>query len=65
MNGKGKTPFGLERLHSASSLLFVDRAAPTALVPNRGLGIQVLGDISGGTCVMLCRLARAGLENGR
>jgi phosphate-selective porin OprO/OprP len=46
--GKGKTPFGLERLHSASNLLFVDRAAPTALVPNRDLGIQVLGDISGG-----------------
>jgi phosphate-selective porin OprO/OprP len=46
--GKGKTPFGLERLHSASNLLFVDRAAPTALAPNRDLGIQVLGDISGG-----------------
>jgi phosphate-selective porin OprO/OprP len=46
--GKGKTPFGLERLHSASNLLFFNRAFPTALVPNRDLGIQVLGDISGG-----------------
>ena len=33
--GKGKTPFGLERLHSASNLLFFNRALPTALVPNR------------------------------
>ena len=46
--GKGKTPFGLERLHSASNLMFFNRALPTALVPNRDLGIQVLGDISGG-----------------
>jgi phosphate-selective porin OprO and OprP len=46
--GKGKTPFGLERLHSASNLLFVDRALPNALVPNRDVGIQVLGDIAGG-----------------
>ena len=28
--GKGKTPFGLERLHSASNLLFFNRALPTA-----------------------------------
>ena len=47
--GKGKTPFGLERLHSASNLMFFNRALPTALAPNRDLGIQVLGDISGGT----------------
>ena len=46
--GKGKTPFGLERLHSASNLMFFNRALPTALAPNRDLGIQVLGDISGG-----------------
>jgi phosphate-selective porin OprO/OprP len=46
--GKGKTPFGLERLHSASNLLFFNRALPTALVPNRDIGIQLLGDISGG-----------------
>jgi phosphate-selective porin OprO/OprP len=46
--GKGKTPFGMERLHSASNLLFFSRAAPTALVPNRDIGIQFLGDIAGG-----------------
>jgi phosphate-selective porin OprO/OprP len=57
--GKGKTPFGLERLHSASNLLFFNRALPTALVPNRDLGIQVLGDISGGVVSYL-----AGVMNG-
>jgi phosphate-selective porin OprO and OprP len=46
--GKGKTPFGLERLHSASNLLFMERAMPTAVVPNRDIGIQVLGDLHGG-----------------
>lgn len=57
--GKGKTPFGLERLHSASNLLFFNRAMPTALAPNRDLGIQVLGDISGGVVSYL-----AGVMNG-
>src|SRR5580765_7298436 len=57
--GKGKTPFGLERLHSASNLLFFNRALPTALVPNRDVGIQVLGDIAGGVVSYL-----AGVMNG-
>ena len=57
--GKGKAPFGLERLHSASNLLFFNRALPTALAPNRALGIQVLGDISGGVVSYL-----AGVMNG-
>jgi phosphate-selective porin OprO and OprP len=46
--GKSKTPFGLELLHSDSNLLFFNRALPTSLVPNRDVGIQALGDISGG-----------------
>jgi phosphate-selective porin OprO and OprP len=57
--GKGKAPFGLERLHSASNLLFFSRAFPTSLVPNRDLGIQVLGDLSDGTVSYL-----AGVMNG-
>ena len=57
--GKGKTPFGLERLHSASNLLFFNRALPTAVVPNRDLGLQVLGDIRGGAVSYL-----AGIMNG-
>ena len=57
--GKGKHPFGMERLHSASNLLFMDRALPTALAPNRDLGIQVLGDVKGGVFSYL-----AGVMNG-
>ncbi len=53
--GKGKTPFGMERLHSASNLLFMDRALPTALAPNRDLGVQVLGDVKGGVISYLGR----------
>jgi phosphate-selective porin OprO/OprP len=57
--GKGKTPFGMERLHSASNLLFMERAFPTALAPNRDLGVQVLGDVAGGLVSYL-----AGVMNG-
>jgi len=57
--GKGKTPFGFERLHSASNLLFMERAFPTALVPNRDIGVQVLGELSGGVVSYL-----AGVMNG-
>jgi phosphate-selective porin OprO/OprP len=57
--GKAKTPFGLERLHAASNLLFFERASPTALAPNRDVGIQVLGDVAGGAVSYL-----AGVMNG-
>jgi phosphate-selective porin OprO and OprP len=46
--GKFKPPVGLERLQSATDLLFVERALPTNLVPNRDLGVQVGGDLAGG-----------------
>ena len=43
--GKFKEPFGLERLQSGADLLFVERALPTNLVPNRDVGIQLHGDL--------------------
>jgi phosphate-selective porin OprO/OprP len=46
--GKGKTPFSLERLQSASNILFIERALTASLSPNRDLGVQALGDIRGG-----------------
>ena len=46
--GKFKPPVGLERLQSATDILFVERALPTNLVPNRDLGVQVSGDLAGG-----------------
>ena len=42
--GKAKTPFGLERLQSASDTLFVLRALPTNLVPNRDIGLMLQGE---------------------
>jgi phosphate-selective porin OprO/OprP len=62
--GKGKTPFGLERLHSASNLLFFERASPTALVPNRDVGMQVLGDVAGGTVSYLASVMNGVADGG-
>lgn len=46
--GKGKTPFGLERLQGAANLTFVERGLPTAVAPDRDVGVQVLGDVLSG-----------------
>ena len=45
--GKTKVPLGLERLHFANVLLFVERGFPTALTPDRDIGVHVLGDVAG------------------
>jgi phosphate-selective porin OprO/OprP len=57
--GKAKAPFGMERLYSASSMLFFERGFPTSLVPNRDVGVQALGDLSGGIVTYM-----AGVMNG-
>jgi len=46
--GKFKPPVGLERLQSGTSLMFVERALPTNLVPNRDIGLQIHGDLFAG-----------------
>jgi phosphate-selective porin OprO/OprP len=46
--GKFKPPVGLERLQSAQSILFAERALPAALVPNRDVGAQVHGELASG-----------------
>ncbi len=46
--GKFKPPVGLERLRNINHIGFVELAAPSSLVPNRDLGIQVSGAISKG-----------------
>lgn len=43
--GKFKAPLGLERLQSATDLLLVERAFPTALVPNRDIGLMLSGNL--------------------
>jgi phosphate-selective porin OprO/OprP len=46
--GKFKTPYGLERLQSATSLTFIERSLVDNLVPNRDLGLQLYGDFRQG-----------------
>ncbi len=46
--GKYKPPVGLERLQSATDILFVERALPTNLVPNRDVGVMLHGDLPAG-----------------
>jgi phosphate-selective porin OprO/OprP len=43
-SGKYKSPFGLERLQSATAMTFVERALPTNLVPNRDIGMMFHGE---------------------
>jgi phosphate-selective porin OprO/OprP len=45
--GKFKPPIGLERLQSATDTRFIERGLPTSLVPNRDVGVQLSGDLSG------------------
>jgi phosphate-selective porin OprO/OprP len=47
--GKFKPPVGLERLQSATDLLFVERGFPTNLVPSRDFGAQLHGELAGAT----------------
>lgn len=46
--GKLKEPFGIERLQSGANLLFVERALPNNLVPNRDVGAQLHGELAKG-----------------
>ena len=46
--GKFKPPVGLERLQSATDIMFAERGLPTNLVPSRDVGLQVAGDFSEG-----------------
>lgn len=46
--GKFKPPVGLERLQSVTDAAFVESALPTALVPNRDVGLQLGGQLGGG-----------------
>ncbi len=47
--GKFKPPFGLERLQSATDLIFIERSINTSFAPNRDVGVQLYGDLRGST----------------
>ena len=55
--GKFKPPVGLERLQSATDIVFAERGLPTNLVPNRDIGLQLGGDVHSG-----CYLRGRGLQ---
>ena len=46
--GKFKGPVGLERLQSDTDIVFVERALPQNLSPQREVGVELWGDIAGG-----------------
>ncbi|MFB3902028.1 MAG: porin [Acidobacteriota bacterium] len=43
--GKVKSPTGLERLQSATALMFPERGLPTSIVPNRDIGAELHGNL--------------------
>ncbi|MET0591599.1 MAG: porin [Polyangiaceae bacterium] len=49
--GKFKSPVGYERLLNAFDLPFLERGMPDNLVPNRDIGLQIHGDVLGGTLI--------------
>jgi phosphate-selective porin OprO/OprP len=57
--GKFKPPVDLERLQSASDIVFAERAMATNLAPNRDVGLQLSGDIDSGLVAW-----QAGVFNG-
>jgi phosphate-selective porin OprO/OprP len=62
--GKFKSPVGLERLQSATNLLFIERGLPTNLVPNRDLGMMFHGEAFGGTFQYALALLDGTFDNG-
>jgi phosphate-selective porin OprO and OprP len=46
--GKDKSQFSLERLQSAANLVFLERAFPTQISPNRDIGAWLRGDLQNG-----------------
>jgi phosphate-selective porin OprO and OprP len=47
--GKFKTPLGLEYLQGTAPLLFVERGLPTEVGAGRDIGVQLQGEVLGGT----------------
>lgn len=57
--GKDKVPLSLERLQSATDLLFVERAISQNLAPNRDVGFRLSGDVWDGVFIW-----QGGIYNG-
>jgi phosphate-selective porin OprO/OprP len=46
--GKMKTPVSFERLQSPTGTVFLERAFPSSVAPNRDLGLLAFGEVAGG-----------------
>jgi phosphate-selective porin OprO/OprP len=57
--GKFKTPVDLEQLQSASDIVLAERSLASNLAPNRDVGLQLSGELDGGTVAW-----QAGVFNG-
>jgi phosphate-selective porin OprO/OprP len=62
--GKFRPPVGLERLQSGSNLLFVERALPTSIVPNRDVGLQIHGEVATGVLAWALSLQNGTTDGG-
>ncbi|HVQ30895.1 MAG TPA: porin, partial [Vicinamibacteria bacterium] len=62
--GKFKPPSGIERLQSATAIAFVERAYPTALVPNRDVGLQLHGELASGVVAYAAALLDGAPDGG-
>jgi phosphate-selective porin OprO/OprP len=62
--GKYKPPVGLERLQSATDIVFAERGLPTNLVPNRDVGFQLSGDLFQGRLSYATALMNGVIDGG-
>jgi phosphate-selective porin OprO/OprP len=62
--GKFKVPMGLERLQTPWNVLFPERGFPTALVPNRDVGVQLHGAVGGGVLEYAAGVFNGTLDGG-
>lgn len=62
--GKFKPPVGLERLQSGANILFIERAAPTSLVPNRDVGVELHGEAGAGVFAYALSLQNGTADGG-
>ncbi|MBA2481353.1 MAG: porin [Planctomycetes bacterium] len=62
--GKFKVPVSVERLQSGTALLFIERALPSSLIPNRDIGAIVHGEIHKGAVAYAAGVVNGAVDGG-
>ena len=62
--GKAKVPFSYDRLILVANISFVERGLTTTVAPDRDTGVQVFGDIAGGTLSYAAALTNGVVDGG-